>query len=141
MCGLPFSGKTTRAKQLGQEGYEIVAFDWLWHARFPDENPDLDKVEKITLIRNSAKEKIASLLKSGRSVVYDDMNSRFDQRQELKQLAVSYGVVARVEYLDVSTDEVRRRRKVNHNEQTRHDVAQVNFDRAIAEFEKPSEDE
>jgi predicted kinase len=143
LCGMPFSGKTTLAKKIAQKfNSEIVAFDWIWTEIYPSENPDLKNKDNQWLkVRNSAKERITALLKEGRSVVYDDVNPKYEHREEFRQLGKKLGIETKVIFLDLSFAEIKKRRSVNLINKDRHDVSDQNFNKAIADFEKPTNGE
>lgn len=138
LCGLPFSGKTTLAQKISEKlACEIVAFDWLWAKEFPNGNPDPDKINEWKIIRKIAKEKIADLLKHGKSVVYDEVNPRFEHREEFRKIVKDLGLDAKVVFVDVSLAEIKKRKAANILYQERHNVAQENFIKAVSDFEKP----
>src|SRR5690242_5159424 len=96
MCGLAFSGKSTLARKIAEHiPADLISFDKLWVEK--DKEKTITKnAEGWRYIRNLAQDKILVLLKSGKSVVYDDNNPRKEHREELRKIAKEAGVKATV---------------------------------------------
>lgn len=140
MCGLPFSGKTTLAKKIAEHtGSKLVTFDQLWLELEKDTTPAsfLKGVEGWRLTRRVAKERIAESFKNSRSVVYDDINVRFEHREELREVARQHGAIPVVVYVDTPSAIREERKKENLFTKRRHDVDPVNSRKALAQFEEP----
>lgn len=139
LCGLPFSGKTTLAKKIAEyTGSKLIAFDQLWLELEKDTTlaSSLKGVEGWRLTRTVAKERIAENLKNSRSVVYDDINIRFEHREELREVARQHGGIPVVVYVDTPAAIRAEREKENLLTKRRHDVEPVHSIKALVQFEK-----
>lgn len=120
LCGISFAGKTTLGRALAEaRGWEYLSFDEMYGGSVP-----------IQL-------RIASLLASGRSVVYDDVNRWRSQRDDLRALAKEQGATACIVHVDTSTDEARRRWLLNRRQATRTHVRPGDFLAILAQFQPP----
>lgn len=142
LCGLPFSGKTTLAKKIAEyTKSELVAFDKLWQQFKKDSLTSINGDEGWRLTRNFAKKRVSRILRNNRSVVYDDINVRFEHREELRNIAKEYGATSIVLYLKTPVDVRTERMKNNLVEKKRHDVESKNIKKALTQFEEPKSDE
>jgi predicted kinase len=80
-------------------------------------------------------------LKEGRSVVFDSVGFRRKDRDRARRVAVKWGARSPVIWLDVSADEARQRLDRNAASPTRPLVPVESFERIVAEFEPPDDDE
>jgi len=142
LCGLPFSGKTTLAKQLvetlripgidldvinsakgiGREGQPISADEW-----------------DDTYTRSY--QQLAAYLRQGISVVYDATNFLRTQRDRLRAIADDCGVPATVIFVDVPLEVATARWQLNRISKQRYDVRDEDFAQVIEQFEPPMDDE
>ncbi|MDP9370345.1 MAG: ATP-binding protein [Chloroflexota bacterium] len=142
MCGLPFSGKSTLARELaarlrfvhleldavnvergaGLDGGVITREDWL--AAYRESYRRLD-----------------GLLNEGCSVVFDATNFRRAHRERLRRAARRAGAVAMVVYLDMPESETRDRLLRNRAAPLRYDVRDEDFAQVAVGFQPPGEDE
>lgn len=137
MCGLPFSGKTTLSKAISEYlNIPRVSFDEVFGEKV--RNNSVVEWEKVTQI---CEDKIGDILKSGSSVIYDNLGDRFEHRERARNLAERNGAKVVVVYIKVSKDEVIKRRIDNLTTQDRHQVSNENFDNALNNFETPKNDE
>lgn len=142
MCGLPFSGKTTLAKKIAEhKNAQMIAFDWIWAKEKPMLTPDIDKVEEWRVVLNVAHERIRQVLDNGKSVVYDDVNQTRDQRDVLRQIAKDGNSAFVIVHLNTPLDIIRYREAKNKTNKERHQVAAVNFEKALRYWEDPTEEE
>lgn len=142
MCGLPFSGKTTLAKQIAEKtDAKMIAFDWIWAEKKRELTPDVDKVEEWKFILREAYIRIRENLLSGNSVVYDDINVRKEHRDVLRKIASACNASFTIIYLNTTMKTIRERETRNKTFKERHDVASVNFEKALAQWETPTSEE
>ena len=142
MCGLPFSGKTTLAKMIADhKEAQLIAFDWIWAQERPMFTPDIDKVEEWKTVLNVAHERIRQTLDSKKSVVYDDVNQTRDQRDVLRQIAKDSDSAFVIVHLNTPLELIREREAKNKMSKERHQVASVNFEKALRYWEDPTEEE
>ena len=142
LCGLPGSGKTTRARQIEQEHQAIRLAEDDWIARLYDEAAihDNDKRDLIKAVQWDLAER---LLARGIDVVFDwgvwSRNERDDYRARCAALGASSVLV----YLDVPLAELHRRiarRNQNLPPYTFH-ITPAELDEWWALFEPPTPDE
>jgi predicted kinase len=142
MCGVGFAGKSTLAKKISDYKKAIlVSQDGIWFEKEKELNLGLDSDEDWETVRKISKERIIKELEKGNSVVFDDVNLRYDHREELRNLAKKFNVQAVVVYLDTSLEIQKERQTKNLDTKERHDVKQEYLDEAIKELEIPREDE
>lgn len=142
MCGLPFSGKTSLAKQIAQKtGARMIAFDWIWTEKKAELTPDLDKVEEWKFILKEAYKRIIENLLSNNSVIYDDISVRKEHRDALRKIAAACNASFAIIYLNTPMKTIREREARNKTSKERHVVASVNFEKALAQWENPTSEE
>ena len=142
MCGLPFSGKTTIAKQLAKkQEFSVVSVDdireslgFYWEKNEASKD-DWEKIFKTVEL------KITSLLKSGNNVIYDSANQDKASRIKFKELAISLGVKSRVVFVDTPMKVILERYSSNLNSKERFHLPEKYFNAAVNTFEPPTEDE
>lgn len=137
MCGLAFSGKSTLARKIAEFiGSKLIAFDKLWVEK-DKEKPVKNDTAGWRFIRKVAQEKIATALKEGSSVVYDDTNVRFEHREELRKVARRFGAKNTVIYLNTPLELIREREVTNKVTGERHEVEPENFQTVLEQLEVP----
>ncbi len=143
MCGLPYSGKTTTAKQIATEtGATMIAYDWIWARTMPKGSvPDLDNPIEMQKVFDIALGDIAIELGSGHSVVFDHINHTPQLRQQLKSLADSHNAEFKLIYLDTPKEELDRRRQENLTNHDRHHVESVNLQKTYGKWHPPTSEE
>src|SRR3954454_19774330 len=108
LCGLPGSGKTTRARQIEQEHQAIRLAEDDWIARLYDESAILDNVRR-DLVKSVQLSLAERLLALGIDVIFDwgvwSRSDRADYRARIAALGASFVLV----YLDVPLAELHRR--------------------------------
>lgn len=142
MCGVGFSGKSTLAKQIAEHtGASLVSQDALFFEKEKALNLDQDSDEHWRMLLDMCLERIKENLKAGKSVVFDNTNTRFEHREELREIAKSVGAETKVIFLDTPIEIQKERQQNNLKTGERHDVKQEYLDQAIAELEIPTQDE
>ena len=142
LCGLPFAGKTTLARELGQRlGFARVEIDAINAERGVwDDRHGMSPEEWDETYRESYR-RLEALLRAGRSVIYDATNFTREQRDRPRAIAARHGVPATVIYLDVPEAEARRRWRHNRETGRRADVRDEDFALVATAFEPPAGDE
>ena len=142
MCGVGFSGKSTLAKKIAENtGAVLVSQDALFFELEKKLNIDQDSDEQWDMLLRICKERILESLKAGKTVVFDNTNTRFEHREELRELAVAAGAHTKVIFLDTPIEIQKERQLKNKETGERHDVKQEYLDQAIAELEIPTDNE
>jgi len=143
ICGLPFAGKTTLEQALLHR-FALARVD------VDDTKRELfgPTVEDAELSQNDwvqvyaeADERIGRYLAARRSVVDASRNFRRDERTIARQIAATNGANLMTIFIDTPEEVVRGRLVENRIAQTRHDVADAEFDKLLREMEPPTPDE
>ncbi len=142
LCGLPFAGKTTLAKELVHRlGIKRVAIDDINSERgIWDDEKGLSS-EEWDKTYQEAYQRIATYLSRGEGVVDDSANFIREQRNRLRAIAKQYDASTCVIFVDVSPAEVRRRWQENRQTGVRNDVRDDDFAHVVEYFVPPTEDE
>ena len=146
LCGEAFSGKSTLAKEIASKyGAKIVGRDEIYFA-----------TEKILALENTSEEDDSGLWDSmwplvlqgvknqlllGNSVVVDDNCLYLNQRDKLRFIATKLNTKHILIYLNVSSEIIRKRKKDNKLNKTRHDVPSAWLEEDSKLFERPNESE
>jgi predicted kinase len=141
MCGLPFSGKTTLAHALANQcGFIHLDLDALARAKnlFPEEGIN---DEQWGYLFSEAYQQLAILLASGKSVVVDAVNFDRAGRHRLRTIAQQSGSSVHVIYINLSIQEIERRRQANQVISQRPPVQDKDFVELATEFEIPTIEE
>lgn len=142
MCGVGFSGKSTLAKKISENTDAVlVSQDELFFELEKKINLDQDSDEQWKLLLDMCKEKIKENLSEGKSVVFDNTNTRFEHREEIRKIATDLGIKSTVIFLDTPIEIQKERQVKNKENGERHDVKQEYLDQAIAELEIPTNKE
>lgn len=144
MLGLPGSGKTTFSKKLQQdlniprlsldEEYSKLGGD----LASPKWNTDTE-AEANETIRHQIKE----IIQRGDSVILDFCPWKKEDRHKYREYIKSIGAVDYVYYLDVPSEELKRRLEVRNNSSSNdtHIVTADMLDAFTARFDPPYEEE
>lgn len=142
LCGLGFSGKSTLAKKISEsKNAVLVSQDAIYFEKEKELYPNLDDEEGWELIRKIAFERVAENLKEGKSVVYDDTNTRYEHRDALRKIALENNTESTVVFVDTPEAILVERQIKNKETKERHDVEQKYLNQAKAELEIPQSDE
>jgi predicted kinase len=135
-CGLPASGKTTRARQLAADrgAVRLTKDEWLWGLGFtPWDEQARKKVERE--LWRLAQE----LLRLGVSVVLDFGLWARAERDEARSLARDLGVGVELHYLDAPADELWRRIEARNSQSPwdSHPIRRDDLDGWLRVFDAP----
>ena len=143
LCGLPFAGKTTFAKELVKRfGWVRVDIDEInatrgIGTRSNDEISDSDW--KITY--DESYRQIDEALRMRKTVINDTANFTKQQRDRLRAIANEYHVPTIVIYFNIPDEVARQRWQENRITYQRNDVTDADFAEVADNFEIPTEDE
>lgn len=138
LCGLPFSGKSTLARDIAQATAGVlVSYDALWVEKQGETGRSFSFDELCTL----AEDRLAQALAHGSSAVYDTLNNSRGWRDRLRQIAASQGASSVIVYLNTPLAVIEQRRKANDLTGERHSVlANTVWEEALKfEIPEPSE--
>lgn len=136
MCGLPGSGKTTRAAQLAEArgALRLTQDEWLlalgstpWDARLRERVDD--QLWRLAL----------EVVRLGLGAVVDFGLWSRAERDEMRVAARNLGLAVELHFLDVPVDELWRRIDARNAEPpwNRHPIGRAHFDEWLDAFEAP----
>lgn len=141
--GLPFSGKTTLAKELEQRlGFVRVNLDEV-KFEFGHEGKNDDDVthKEWTAIFNETDKRVIEHLKAGKSVINETSWTKKWKRDRARKLASDLGFETKIIFVNIPSEVARERLLKNRTGNERFDIPDEAFERVIEEFEIPTEDE
>ena len=142
LCGLPFAGKTTLAKEMVKLlGVRRVSIDEINGERGIWNDETGMSPEEWTKTYEIVYQRIATFLSQGKSVVDESANFTKEQRDRLRAIAEQYSAQTYVIFVDISLAEVQRRWQENRQTAVRNDVRDDDFAHVVEYFEPPAEDE
>ena len=141
MCGVPFSGKTTLARTLANQcGFIHLDLDAIAREQslFPEEGINDEQWGQVF---HEVYRQVATLLSSGKSVVFDAVNYDRVGRDRLRTIAQQSESVVHVIYIALPIQKIEQRRKTNQVNRQRPPVLDKDFVNLAAEFEIPMVEE
>lgn len=134
LCGLPFSGKSTLARDLSKKTNGIIiSLDKVW-AELTDRKRAMvewgEVVEEVDRL-------ISKNLAEGNDVIYDDMNPLESHRNRVVHIANEKGAQYKIVYIDVSKKDMEDRQKHALAEDIHRIVTGEDIAKAMDQFEKP----
>ncbi|MEK7606471.1 MAG: ATP-binding protein [Patescibacteria group bacterium] len=142
MSGVGFSGKSTLSKKIAAHtGATLVSQDGLFFEKEKELNLNQDNGGHWRMLLDMCLERTRMLLSEGKSVVFDNINTQHQHREEVRAVALSVGAEPIVVFLDTPIEVQKGRQERSRITKERHDVKQEYLDQAIAELEIPGEDE
>lgn len=143
LCGYPFAGKSTIAREL-VERFNLVriALDDI----FAEQNIDTSTNTKITseqqqIVYDIYQNRIAENLDLGNSAIIDSVAHKREARDSLRQLAEKHRAQMSLLFVDTPLDVATQRWQQNRGTQARVDVQNDSFNEVVQSFEKPTPDE
>lgn len=140
ITGLPFAGKTTLTKELVKRfGFVVASVDEM-----------LDRgnfvVEKMTyddwgIVYSQAFDNLKSCLKDGKTVIFDGGSLKRSERETLKKIARSFGIISKLIYVNTTREEIFQRRLKIKKTKERDPLEDVTMNKALDMFEEPTSDE
>ena len=136
LCGLPYSGKTTYAKKLEQEGVVRLSLDEEVFRLFGREYSGHD--ERQEEARQSLVHQLEEHLRSGTSVALDFGFWKKSDREGMQQHIQELGGEPRLLYFKCSLDELKKRINNDRDLAVNHEVDAPMLESFAAQFEEPS---
>ncbi len=142
MCGLPFAGKSTLARALAKHlGAVHLETDGINTERGLGANGKAITTREWAATYREAYRRAEVLLREGYTVVYDAVNYRRVQRDQLRRIARRCDAGAQVIWVTTSAAQARQRLQLNRVRQTRNNVRDDDFREVASRFEPPTADE
>lgn len=143
LCGIPFSGKSTLAKEISKKlNYNRVDLDDVKFKLHGDNIKDEDLMQKDwDVVYQEMYKRIENSLKSGKTVVHDTGNFTKYERNLIKQIADKFNLDALTVFVDTPKEIAYRRLKENRESGKRFDVSGDGFESSVKEMETPGSDE
>jgi predicted kinase len=144
LCGLPGSGKTTRAKELEAAGKGVVLNADAWVCQlYPQDAEAAARDERKARVQDVQWELAERLLTAGTSVILDHGVSKRAERDHYRQRAQELGVEVQLIFLDVPLEVLHKRvaqRNLNLPPGT-FNISAHELDEWAPQFEAPAADE
>ena len=139
LCGLPFSGKSTLARELAQAlQMAILSYDQDIYARYKHQvPPGTSKAQEYEMVESIARRQLGTLLQRGQAVIYDDLSLESEDRQVLKQLADECGAQSIVVYADTPLHVIEQRREANRQKAERGHIDEGTMQLDISLLQPP----
>lgn len=142
LCGLPFAGKSTLARDLAARlSIPRVELDAINTERGLGINASPISPEEWAATYAEVYRRIADHLRAGKSAIFDAVSFTRAQRDEARALAEDCGAGGRLIYVCVSPEIAAARWHRNRLTGERHDVPDDNFALVRDQFEPPAPDE
>lgn len=142
MSGLPFSGKSvlsiliSRALKIDRISFDKT-LEELVEAIGPI--PGEDELEKWEYVNEICEASVRNQLLAGRSVVYDDAGSNFDDREKMRIMAKEAGASSKTIYVDMTKSEAEKRRRAGvPTDESEQGMSDEEFEKVASAFEAPS---
>lgn len=143
LSGLPFSGKSTLAKDLATAlDLSIVSYDNDIYAKHKHEVPNgTPAAEEFEMVQATARRHIAEKLRVGQSFIYDDLGLQKEERESIRGIADDFGARYILLFLDTPLGIIEQRRKNNNQSNVRGHIKDEKMALNISLLEKPDSDE
>lgn len=141
MCGIPFSGKSTLAREIAcYGGFSLVSVDRIVCELDIDLGAEGENQRGWARAMAEAFQRSRGHLADGISVVYDNANHTRRNRDRCRRLAAQVGARIACVWIDVDPDTAYRRLLENRKRPTRSDVPDAAFRQIVEEFEQPTDE-
>ena len=142
LCGLPFAGKSTLARELVKSrNFALVEMDAINDERGLGLDGQAISPDDWDITYAEFYKRIDWLLAEGQSVIADAANFTRTQRDQLRTIAQKYHMASTVIYLNLSEAVVRERWRRNQQNGQRYDVRDDDFAHVVDNFQPPTDDE
>ena len=141
LCGLPFAGKSTVARELAEQvGAPIVRLDAINVERGLglDGQPIPQREWERTYAE--AYRRLEQALVASSSVIFDHVNFTRAERDRVREIAARHGANVQIVYVSVAVAEARRRLTANRATKDRNDVRDDDFEMVVRHFEPPDDE-
>lgn len=143
LCGLPFSGKTTLAKELVKRfGFISINIDDI-KVEYGIGDVDDDEVsDKMwTKILGDIDKRVKKNLQDNKSVIVESYTIIRSGRDKLREIATGLGIPTKIIYLNISEFLARQRWLKNEKSQVRFRITKKIFNEAVRDLEPPTKTE
>ena len=138
MCGIPFAGKSTLARELASRcDFALVSVDVIVRELRIDLGEQAEKQRSWALAMAEGFDRARRLLADGESVIYDNANHTRRNRDRCRRIARQAEAGFRCIWVDVPTETARARLEANRVRLCREDVPDTSFWQIVDEFEPP----
>lgn len=143
LVGLPFSGKTTLAREIENRlGFTRVNVDEIKQEfGYGDITDDKVSDEEWKRIFEELDNRIEKVLKSDKTILNEYAWITKEWRNRARNIASKLGIKTYVIFLDTPPEVVTQRWIENKKTHERFDVSEIDFNECLRDFEKPTEDE
>ncbi len=136
LCGLPYSGKTTLANELVRRfGFKTASVDDIMDEKEIDS--DTMSQEDWNFVYSETYDRLKKTLGQGFSVVFDMGHLKLSERETSRQIAEKYHVPHKLIYINISPEEIRRRRTQNEITKERGQLSDKAMQNALSQFQEP----
>jgi predicted kinase len=140
LCGLPFAGKSTVARELAKQvGAPIVRLDAINAERGLGLDGQPIPPHEWDRTYAQAYGRLDQARAANSSVILDHVNFTRAERGRVRQFAAQHGAIVQIFYLPV-TAEAWRRLLANRATGGRNDVRDEDFDLVVRHFEAPDDE-
>lgn len=142
-CGIPFSGKTTIARQIESRfGYKRIDLDEVKFELFGRGVKDSEiKQEGWDKVYQEMYKRIEVYLSKGETVIHDTGNFTRHERDLVRKIAEKLGIKAITVFIDTPKEVARDRLLQNRKTNDRFDVLDEDFESTVNEMEPPLDSE
>lgn len=142
-CGIPFSGKTTIAKQIADQlGYKRIDLDDVKFELFGQDVKDSEiNQESWDKVYQEMYRRIEVYLSKGETVLHDTGNFTKHERDLVKKIADKLGIDTVTVFINTSEATAKERLLQNRQSNNRFDVSDEDFESTVDEMEPPTEAE
>jgi predicted kinase len=141
LCGLPFAGKSTIARELAEKvGAPIVRLDAINGERGLGLDCQAIPQHEWERTYTEAYRRLEQALVANSSVIFDHVNFTRAERDRVRHIAARYGANVQIVYVSVTIAEARRRLIANRATKGRNDVRDDDFDLVVRHFEPPDDE-
>lgn len=143
LTGLPFSGKSTLAKQLAEAlQLKVLSYDHDIYEHYKDTVPaGTSKAEEFDRVQAIAHEHLRALLERGESVIYDDLNLEESDRQKVQEVVHACHARSVIIYANTPLDVIQKRREANNTTHGRGPISESTMQLDISLFQPPRPEE
>jgi predicted kinase len=136
LCGLPYSGKSLFSREIERTTFiKRISFDDTW-----DELRRKNKDATYEMVLYEIEKELTENLEKGVSVMYDSINLSAEHRNKLAKLAENAGAQSKIIYLQISNEELYKRRAQSLIDNTHQNVlSDKEIDNAVNRFEEPDD--
>lgn len=140
LCGLPFSGKTTLAKELVKRfGFVRIDLDQInAERRLGSKSNDEISAEDWKITYDESYKRVDMALAQGQTVINDTANFTREQRDKLRKIANNHNIKTKIIYVNVPVKLACKRWQDNRNTKVRYDVRDEDFAEVADNFQAPT---